>query len=499
MALTGNNNDERIWNFLKAVGMSEYGVAGLMGNLFAESGLIPTNLQNTYEHSLGYTDASYTAAVDSGAYTKFSSDSAGYGLAQWTYSARKAALLAYAKKKGKSIGDLEMQLEFLVTELEDYPSVMSALKTASTVKSASDVVLTGFERPANMSDSVKETRAGYGKTYYERYATKQNGVGAASSTPAFTMRTSKPGAGNKYYIRKASGGYSDAVKGSPTDSQCDVLANCVGYAYGRFNEIGNWGSCKYLRPVNAENFIQYASGLEVGQTPRLGACMVWRKGATLDGGDGAGHVAIVEKVVSSTEVYTSESGWNSTAFWNQTRKKGSDGNWGQSSAYHFLGFIYNPAPCCKDGAVPSGGGGGTSGGGDSSDYSAQIRQFQTYLKKAVAPDISVDGKAGSATYTAATKALQTYLNLENNAGLDVDGSFGQSTTKALASVRVKNGSKGALAYIVQGLLYCRGQNANGFDGNFGSGAAEALGRFQSSAGISADKIAGPAAFEKLLA
>lgn len=65
------------------------------------------------------------------------------------------------------------------------------------------------------------------------------GIGAAS--PAFTMRTTKPGAGNKYYIRKASGGYSDAVKGSPVDAQCDVLANCVGYAVGRFNEIGGWG------------------------------------------------------------------------------------------------------------------------------------------------------------------------------------------------------------------------------------------------------------------
>ena len=55
---------------------------------------------------------------------------------------------------------------------------------------------------------------------------------------AFKMRTSKPEAGNKYYITKANGGYSDAIKGSPTDKDCDVLSNCVGYAYGRFNEIG---------------------------------------------------------------------------------------------------------------------------------------------------------------------------------------------------------------------------------------------------------------------
>ena len=164
----------------------------------------------------------------------------------------------------------------------------------------------------------------------------------------FKPRTTKPEAGNPYYNTKANGGYSNAIKGKPTDKGCDVLANCVGYAYGRFNEIGGWGKCKYLSPVNAEKFIQYAGGLEIGQTPKLGACMVWQKGATLSGSDGAGHVAIVEKIISDTEVVTSESGYNSKAFWTQTRKKGSDGRWGSGSSYKFLGFIYNPAECCKE-------------------------------------------------------------------------------------------------------------------------------------------------------
>ena len=159
---------------------------------------------------------------------------------------------------------------------------------------------------------------------------------------AFVPRLSRPVTGNKYYIRKASGGYSNAIKGKPTDPQCDVLSNCVGYAYGRFNEIGGHGFCKYLAPVNAENFMQYRGSCEVGQIPKVGACMVWMKGATMSGSDGAGHVAIVEKVISDTEVVTSESGWNSKPFWTQTRKKGS-GNWGSGEAYTFLGFIYNPA------------------------------------------------------------------------------------------------------------------------------------------------------------
>lgn len=88
---------------------------------------------------------------------------------------------------------------------------------------------------------------------------------------------------------------------------------------------------------------------------KLGACMVWQKGATLTGSDGAGHVAIVEKIVSATEIVTSESGWGaSKPFWTQTRKKGSDGNWGQGSGYKFLGFIYNPAACCQEPATAGG-------------------------------------------------------------------------------------------------------------------------------------------------
>lgn len=166
----GSTNEQKIWNYLIGKGLSKAGAAGLMGNLYAESGLNPANLQNTYEKKLGYTDASYTTAVDNGSYGNFVRDSAGYGLAQWTYWSRKQNLLNFAKKAGKSIGDLEMQLDFLWGELQGYPAVLSALKTASTVKAASDSVLVNFERPADQSAAAKTRRAGYGQTYYDKYA-----------------------------------------------------------------------------------------------------------------------------------------------------------------------------------------------------------------------------------------------------------------------------------------------------------------------------------------
>ena len=158
------------------------------------------------------------------------------------------------------------------------------------------------------------------------------------------IRTTKPGAGNKFYITKSKGGYSSCIQGSPTDSQCNVLANCVGYACGRFNEI--IGSMKYPSlNCNAENFIERARntyGLEISPVPTLGGIMVWQKGATLSGNDGAGHVAVVEKIIDSNTIYTSESGYGSSAFWNSTRRN-SNGRWGLGSSYTFRGCIVNPA------------------------------------------------------------------------------------------------------------------------------------------------------------
>lgn len=167
------NTEERIWSFLKAQGLTDAGTAGLMGNLYAESGLRPNNLQNSYEGKLGMADAEYTERVDSGSYTNFARDSAGYGLCQWTYWSRKEALLAYAKKVGKSIGDLEMQLGFLMQELAGgYKAVLATLKTTTSVRAASDAVLLQFERPADQSETAKARRAGYGQKYFDKYAQK---------------------------------------------------------------------------------------------------------------------------------------------------------------------------------------------------------------------------------------------------------------------------------------------------------------------------------------
>jgi hypothetical protein len=165
---TETTTPEVIWNFLKKWLGNDYGVAGLMGNLDAESALNPINLQNTYNTKFGVTDAEYTAQVDAG--TRTFEDSAGYGLAQWTFYTRKRNLLKFAKERMCSVGCLGTQLEFLKKEMEDgYPSLIQTLKNAKSVGEASTAVLTVYERPADMGEAVKAKREQKGQVYLKKF------------------------------------------------------------------------------------------------------------------------------------------------------------------------------------------------------------------------------------------------------------------------------------------------------------------------------------------
>ena len=55
MALIGNNNPEKMFNFLRQQGFTEAGSAAVVGNGYAESGCSPINLQNNGNSCLLYT------------------------------------------------------------------------------------------------------------------------------------------------------------------------------------------------------------------------------------------------------------------------------------------------------------------------------------------------------------------------------------------------------------------------------------------------------------
>ena len=169
------SNEKLIWDYLYKKLGNAYGVAGCMANLYCESGLNPKNLEGTYEKKLGYSDERYCAAVDNGTYTNFVNDSAGWGLAQWTWWTRKQALYEFAKSKGESIGSLTMQLDFLFKELnEGYKSLLNTLKNAKSVAEASSAFMLKFECPYDQSVAAQNKRASYGQNFYNKYAENGN-------------------------------------------------------------------------------------------------------------------------------------------------------------------------------------------------------------------------------------------------------------------------------------------------------------------------------------
>ena len=165
----GTKNIEKVWTFLLSKGYPKEAAAGIMGVWKRESGFKPYIVQS---HTDVYSKK-YTTKVDNGKISrdKFANKGpggGGYGLAQWTTSGRKENLYDFAKKKSKSVGDLELQLEFFEKEMKSnsYKKVRSKLMKATTVEEATKIFLRDYE--GGGSSSLK-LRTSYAKEIYEKY------------------------------------------------------------------------------------------------------------------------------------------------------------------------------------------------------------------------------------------------------------------------------------------------------------------------------------------
>lgn len=229
-----NTAERQIWDKLKSFGLNDYAVAGIMGNLFAESSLKSNNLQNPFNVSLGMNDEEYTSAVDNGNYSNFVYDKAGYGFCQWTFWSRKQAFLDYAQRLNKSIGDPEMQLDFFWQEVQGCKAIMDVLQNAASVLEASNIILHGYEQPADQSVAMERKRAEYGQAYFNKYAVQAVTVGLP-----YQVRVKIP----DLNIRKGPG-----INGKKTGKYTGIgTFTIVEEADGQINssgKIGRWGLLK---------------------------------------------------------------------------------------------------------------------------------------------------------------------------------------------------------------------------------------------------------------
>lgn len=168
----GEANQEKIWDSLRAFGLSKAGTAGLMGAWTAESGLRPNNLEDQFNKDSYYgSDTEYTNRVDSThKWPDRPSENVGYGLAQWTGangnkqsgSERKNMLLALANGAGASVGNLGIQLQHAESELKSrYTTAYQHLREATTVAQGTAAALGDYEMPGMKQANAYENKRWY--------------------------------------------------------------------------------------------------------------------------------------------------------------------------------------------------------------------------------------------------------------------------------------------------------------------------------------------------
>lgn len=209
--LVGDNNRDKIWNYLSSRGLTPIQVAGVMGNLKAESGGTWAPTVHEFEYSNEGDEESFKQG--------------GYGIAQWTHDpGRRGNLISYMNSKLPELMDtyykvdystvnksysnegsgyrarsastnelmpvadndelLLAQLDFLYDESSSRPLGQKAIEkglgtsdnteweaivNADTVQKASDIWLYSFEVPEDI-DSESSRRAAAGEVILKDYA-----------------------------------------------------------------------------------------------------------------------------------------------------------------------------------------------------------------------------------------------------------------------------------------------------------------------------------------
>lgn len=179
MSVTFRNEDALLYfiNYMESKGITKNGIYSLLANIYAESGFVLNNLQNSGNNSLGISDEEYTRQVDVGMRNFL--DSKGYGWCQWTSSGRKNGLYLLAKSKGLSIASKEVQTEYIYQELsKSYKSVLKYLVDVSkTLEECTIKVMVSYEAPANKNkESYQQKRVGYAKEIAEHFEESKKGV-----------------------------------------------------------------------------------------------------------------------------------------------------------------------------------------------------------------------------------------------------------------------------------------------------------------------------------
>lgn len=506
---------DALFNGLMAAGCTIYGACGAMGNIYAESGANPRNLENLCEKRLNYkyTDDTYTTAVDSGEISRDlflhplgDSRQYGYGFCQWTSAGRKAGLYDLVKSKGVSIGDPDTQVEFMLKELQQsYKSVLQVLKTATSVQEASDIFLVKFEVPANTGSEVKKTRASYGEQYlkiYKDIEKEETNVSLISNSGHDENgKYSRGKAGDQtgtewalipWYNRpwKCVLRHPDAkVRAKLAELGIKAAKNdLVGYDQGQRGTY--WEHLKASNYDPSQITIACEGDCSAGVIANIKA---------------AGYLLGIDALKNINATYTGNlrSGAKAAGFQVLTESKYLTGPDYLLAGDILLNDSHHTATNVQDGSKS--GGTGTSGSGSTNSGSgtisggnsktANIKNGQQWLNsnygnkliQFCGAKLKVDGSYGPASRWGALAIWKDLMNRKYGTKLTpTNENFYGSCKEVAGKAGVHSGTVGTFTFIAQFILSAKGYYTGAMDASCGRKLVEAITAFQKANGLEAD-------------
>lgn len=185
--LAGDDNLEKILNFFMQKGLTLAQAAGIVGNMQQESRLKPD-----IEQGGRIVDESYTPV-----------NGVGFGLVQWTWTARQKPLQDFVSGMGVPITDLGGQLGFVWEELNTgWQGTLTKLKAIDDPVEAAVLVHNEYEVSADSAATVREVRGGYAQEVYDKYKDAPALAGSTAdpdlANPVGSL-TGEPGKENKRF------------------------------------------------------------------------------------------------------------------------------------------------------------------------------------------------------------------------------------------------------------------------------------------------------------
>ena len=286
--------EEQVWNFLRANGFSAAAAAGIMGNMFAESGFIV----DVEEYGGG----------------------GGYGLCQWTGS-RRTDLINWCTNNGYDYTTLEGQLNFLLYEVEAY-----GLEYYKDIQSVEEATMVWLDKYEIAGVRVEGKRLNAALDYYNRWKDYERipqpgdsvsgvqGDGIATGSWLFPLSGVSVGATTYNYHTYNAADYPVAT-GTPVVAADGGTVTWVQYwdgrVYGQYgsNEMATYGTaCLITHPNGYTTRYAHLSQLNVavGQKVSRGQ-QIGLSGST---GNSTGphlHLEVVNP--SGVGIYPGNIGW----------------------------------------------------------------------------------------------------------------------------------------------------------------------------------------------